>query len=1119
ENAAGFAQDGVPKLVRTIKDQILGKFRLCGTVLLKYLGNESRVAVPDGVTAIAEEAFAGKEEIDRILLPDSLLSIGAGAFRGCLLLQTIVLPPAIKRIGAGAFENCVKLLRISLPETIGKIEEMTFRHCRKLKQVNFGAGLLEIGEQAFYGCASLTEIVLPDGLLEIGAMAFYRCRKLSGIELPASLKRVGNLAFAQGGVEKAHVFCGCEGFGTGLFSDCTHLNTLCLHKGVRHIPDKMASGCGALSRVELPGTVCSIGRNTVERTAFLEAWKEERQAKESGKTDWMGGDSTDFSGQIFWDGSELNGEVEIPGYYHMVAGGAFYGNHHITSVALSGKITFVGGAAFKGCSKLSRVVWPEGIHDIQPEVFSGCAALTWIQGAPAWRTVGDRAFYGCKKLSRLCMDKMEIIGKEAFFGCSCFQMGEAERVRMVGEAAFDGTPFMNHEENRGGKEAVLPALQVASIVVGRLKGQQFGGIADGVTRIAPYAFYRDPDIVSLRLPESVCLIGEGAFLGCDNLKEIIFPVGNCRIEARAFEKCTSLKRIRLCSDMVGERAFAWCTSLLLVEISGAASVGRSAFEGCKSLEEFSFCERKESGGECRESDDWKEAGNPDRKFMEIEIADSCFCGCGKLHTIDLVGVSMIGRYAFSNCDSLKRIVLSCDTPVAPYAFADCGRLMEICISGGREGLSLQEYALSGCTALRRVCFEKDKVSADRTGEDVPSIDPKSGGAGIRIWEFQVFKDLFSEKIPESIRMIFYSALSCFEVEDERILYAYHGSGRILKIPSGIEQIKAEVFRDQTIIEQVSIPESVEYIGARAFHGTAFIEGQKERSPMVIINQMLLDGSSCVGRVIIPPQIKRVCGWAFANGMGIKEICFTSRFVRVEEFAFRNCINLEKIELPGEPPIRLYGIADRERELPPVAKQIVTERLNCFKTDGENALIECTGNITKLLVADGITRIGENVFRESNLMTEIILPPSVTSVGKGAFFGCKWLKTVRQPLLDFYPRAGMEGKEDKPQSCGIREIADMAFANCGRLEYIELSNSFQRLGKRAFEHCTALMEVYLPEGIEEIPERTFFRCHSLKKVVFPSTLKRIGKEAFAFCGQLEFAGLPDGVMIGERAFVR
>lgn len=49
----------VPDLVKTIHRQVLGNFRISGTILLKYLGAESRVVVPEGITIIAEEALQG----------------------------------------------------------------------------------------------------------------------------------------------------------------------------------------------------------------------------------------------------------------------------------------------------------------------------------------------------------------------------------------------------------------------------------------------------------------------------------------------------------------------------------------------------------------------------------------------------------------------------------------------------------------------------------------------------------------------------------------------------------------------------------------------------------------------------------------------------------------------------------------------------------------------------------------------------------------------------------------------------------------------------------------------------------------------------------------------------
>ena len=301
-----------------------------------------------------------------------------------------------------------------------------------------------------------------------------------------------------------------------------------------------------------------------------------------------------------------------------------------------------------------------------------------------------------------------------------------------------------------------------------------------------------------------------------------------------------------------------------------------------------------------------------------------------------------------------------------------------------------------------------------------------------------------------------------------------------------------------MLEEVTIPDSVEYIGARAFHGTGWIKRQQDLAPLVVVNRMLLDGSCCRGDVVGPEDIRLVCGWAFAGGMGIERIRFLSDRVKVEPYAFRNCIYLKELVLGDGSSVVFQGIGDRKRELAPVAMQAVMDMLNCFKTDENDVLVECTGNISRLLVADGIRAVGHGVFQDGNLLTEITLPLSVSSIGNQAFAGCKWLKCVRQAY-------------------GVTFIGDRAFSGCGVLEQVELSENLGRIGVRAFENCTSLREILLPEGLEEIPDRAFFRCHSLKKVSFPSTLKRIGREAFAYCRNLEMPVIPYGVAVDERAF--
>lgn len=73
-------------------------------------------------------------------------------------------------------------------------------------------------------------------------------------------------------------------------------------------------------------------------------------------------------------------------------------------------------------------------------------------------------------------------------------------------------------------------------------------------------------------------------------------------------------------------------------------------------------------------------------------------------------------------------------------------------------------------------------------------------------------------------------------------------------------------------------------------------------------------------MIVPRDVRLVCGWAFAGGMGIEEIRFLSDRVKVEPYAFRNCIYLKELVLGDNFSVVFQGIGDRKRDLPPLAMQ-------------------------------------------------------------------------------------------------------------------------------------------------------------------------------------------------------
>lgn len=1041
EGLAGLRGRDIPEMVRSIYRQLMGNFRISGTILLKYLGSESRVAVPEGITRIAEEAFAGNEAIDRVILPDSVRRIGAEAFRDCLLLQKIVLPDGLEGIGPGAFENCVKLIRMHLPQGVWRIEERTFRHCVMLREVCFPEGFYDIGESAFYGCKSLEQISFPDSLRGIGKMAFYQCSGLEEVRIPARTSCVGSLAFGRSGIRRAQTGSDGGQFKTEVFGGCTRLKTLILEEGVQYIPDKLAYGCTALEQVSVPGSVRFVGRFPWEKTPFLARWNKHM----------------DMEDGIFWDGRNLEGKVCLSDQVRIVAGGAFCGNENITEVYLPDQIRRVGPGAFKGCRKLLRVWMPSGVEHMEAEMFSGCVELQEVlsseepeqkepkepKSVPAWKFIGERAFYRCGKLRSIRLDHVERIEKEAFAGCRLLEKSIPTHKRdiRIGERAFEDTGYLR---GRKGVPAVFGGVF--------LSGDGCSGevcLPEETTGIAPYAFAGNRRITKIRLSEGLRWIGEGAFYGCSGLLEVEFPEGLRRIERRAFEKCIRLQRIETAAWQAGTAAFAGCVSLKEAVVSNLNLLSERLFENCRELEK---CQFERAGA----------------------VLAHCFSGCRALKQVFGNAVRVVRPFAFAGCDGLTVMKFRDEVCLGPHALDDCGRLEKIILTGEKGRIHLYEYALSGCTALRKV------VLLGKT------------------WEFHDYSDICSERFPEMVRLMFCSAFSCFLVEQEERLCGYRGSGRIVKVPEGIRRIEAEVFRDVLMLQDVEIAESVEYIGARAFHGTEWLKKQREKDPLVIVNHMLLDGSGCAEEVTVPEDVRLICGWAFAGGLQIRKLRFLSENVRVEEYAFRNCIYLREMVLADGFCVHFTGLADRERELPALAAQAALDSMNCFKTDSDGVLVECTGNLSRLRLACGITAIGESAFEDSNLLTEILFPETVTKIGKRAFAGCRWLQEV-------------QGADS------VEEVGIQAFSGCGVLKRVELSERFRKMGNRAFENCTSLEEILLPEGLEELPERAFFRCHSLKYIKFPSTLKRIGREAFAFCRGLSEIRIPEGIVVEERAF--
>lgn len=1050
--------DAMPEIIVTIHTQILGNFCISGTVLLRYLGEEERVTVPEGITVIGERAFAGNEAVGRVILPESVVEIQTEAFADCLLLQTLNFPKGLKHIGNAAFEGCVKLLRAEIPKGITRLSPSIFSRCKKLKQILWEeAMLLEIGQQAFYGCHSLSSAVFPKSLKKIGALAFYQCDSLTELVLPKEISYIGAEAFACcKRIRKIVVKSSIQKWGRNIAAYAEKLEELAFCGDQAVIPDYFAWKCQKLVTVTFPDTLKNIGIAAFEGTLFLNSLPKPR-----------------IVGTVFLDGRDLEGAVELPEGITAVAGGAFYGNEKITSIILPKTLEALGERAFCSCILLKNVVLPERITIIPNGAFAYCTGLEKISWKNEIREVGEKAFYQCGKLTEVPLLQNAVIGDYAFFGCKKWSNGIIRHCR-IGAYAFRETGVLK-SCLRDNKIAVI-----GETIVEFYETEKEVAVPAGVHSIAAYACYGNKTITRLFLPEGLKEIGAFAFCGCTELCEVVIPDSVKVICNSAFEKCTKIQTFSSAALFLGQRVFALCKELQTITLPYVKELGKEVFFQCQNLKKAD-AERVESVGR------------------------ACFKGCEKLLDLPSKQLKKLKEEAFLGCESLQNLSFSFGVKIAARAFFDCCGLLELSFADKIDSTVsydvLSYDILPDNDLLHDVLFHSALLHGifDYTSFSGCTFLEKVQLAG-KDYFLSGYKDLFREDLPEFVKRIYASVLSCFYFQDTKAIAGYKNNARAIRIPKGLSAIYGEVFKDCIRLERVEIPEDIVSIGERAFWGTAWLKRKKEETPLVIVNRILLDGTSASGRVEIPKEVSIISGWAFANCYGLSELVLLSQRLIIEPHAFRNCIYLQRVITAEGKSYPMKGLSVRtDLSLPADIRHIFEDALNCYKTDENNILVECTGNITNFSLAYGITAIGKGVFQESNLLTYAVLTEEVEWIGESAFAFCKWLVSISHAE-------------------NIKEIGAMAFLGCVRLEVVQTLHSLERLGKRAFENCVSLREIILPEGLKEIPRRAFFRCRSLERLVLPSSLETIGEEAFAFCSSLHKIVLPKGLKeIGARGF--
>lgn len=172
------------------------------------------------------------------------------------------------------------------------------------------------------------------------------------------------------------------------------------------------------------------------------------------------------------------------------------------------------------------------------------------------------------------------------------------------------------------------------------------------------------------------------------------------------------------------------------------------------------------------------------------------------------------------------------------------------------------------------------------------------------------------------------------------------------------------------------------------------------------------------------------------------------------------------------------------------KSLIAINIPKYVTEIRFAAFKNCESLPQITFPQYLRLIGTDAFNGCASLTEVTLPDSVTDIGIQAFQYCTGLKKVVLPKY----------KADETEKAFLETISARAFADCYKLESIQLPGGIKDISFSAFENCFKLKNVTLPDGLENIGDRAYSGC-AIEKIILPAALKEVGFSAFSNCSSL------------------
>lgn len=578
------------------------------------------------VTSIGASAFQGSTLLTKVTMTSQITSIGNNAFYGCTDLEEVLGYTNVGSIGQQAFNNCSKLTEFHIYSALSSVGKLAFNNCTGIQIVyghdmdKFGGigfsnnndGSINSSNPLFYGARlyvydSLKRLWYQPMMLRASYSGTNRTirsntfikNKYHTVLVVSGITEIGLAAFRGSEMEELILPSSVTNLESYCFAGCTKLKRVSC---AATTPPSVASRKPAFDGVDLSKVKLYVPSSSVSAYKAHSYWKnfgsieaipETVDLKQFGSVRYNL-NSTGSATVVNFDATTLPPNVHFPdfiaynGFEYRVTSIADFAlqNCEMSTLDLPTDISYIGSYAFKDCKNLVEVYMDKAIKNIDSNPFKGCTSLQKVRitavdppsSLDDWENISNATL----EVPPSSVSAYSSIAPWSSFSSTCALMGEHFWYKGIRYFLnYDGTASVTgfNEEEMDEDVKILSKLPLETPYT--------------VTSIADRAF----------LSGYWRFYGNGTYrweyTGGGKIKSVQIPGTVKTIGRSAFEGCKSLQSVVLFSgiETIDVLAFSG-TGLITIDIPGTVkSIGDYAFQRCplvslnlnNGIERIGFC--------------------------------------------------------------------------------------------------------------------------------------------------------------------------------------------------------------------------------------------------------------------------------------------------------------------------------------------------------------------------------------------------------------------------------------------------------------------------------------------------------------------------------------------------